>query len=245
MKKKKPVDMSFDITGSKKSTKPTKPIVRDTPLVPKKTTIKKRRVEPEVEPQIEKKPLKKKRRTDLVLVDGKDQVTFKGQKISKIDQKEMLSIIGDDAEEMQQLFEGDNTEQATKMLNRRLIQMLIDLIPQLETGIRKSNGRYGVHSLNGTIQTIRELVIDMQSAQDRGALGHSIVENIIKPVFYEIATIVVEEASMVLSEVKDVLPPEGYAQLRRAQIDSRNRLASSINTKYLTVKDEIIGFLQR
>lgn len=167
------------------------------------------------------------------------------KRISKLDQKELNSIIGDDAEEMQNLFEEDNTDQAVRLLNRRLIQTCIDLIPQLETGIRSSNGRYGVHSLNGTIQTIRELVIDLQSMQDRGAIGESIVEKIIRPTILDVATKLVEEQATVLSEIKDLVSSEVYTKFRQAQLDSRNRLASMINSKYEFMRTETVNFLQR
>jgi len=167
------------------------------------------------------------------------------KKLSKIDKKEIVSIIGDDAEKLQNLFEDDNVARATQMLNRRLVQMLIDLIPQMETGIRRSKGRYGAHSLNGTIQTIRELVTDLNNAQDRGAIGQSIVENIIRPAFLDIATKIVEEYATVSAEVKDLLSDETYSALRRAQIDSRNRLADMVNSRYTEIRNETISFLQR
>jgi len=167
------------------------------------------------------------------------------RRISKLNQKELVSIIGDDAEEMQSLFENGSTDQAIQLLNRRLIQTCIDLIPQLETGIRNSNGRYGVHSLNGTIQTIRELVIDLQSMQDRGAIGQSIVQQIIQPTILEIATKVVEEQATVLSEVKDLVPTEVYGRFRQAQIDSRNRLGALMNSKFEQMRDQTIQFLSR
>lgn len=181
-------------------------------------------------------------------VPGRDLVvpgTSMVKRMSKLDKKELVSIMGDDAEEMQQLFEDDNTDQAIRLLNRRLIQTCIDLIPQLETGIRNSKGRYGVHSLNGTIQTIRELVIDLQQMQDRGAIGESIVEKIIRPAFLEIATKIVEESATVLSEIKDTVEAGTYSTVRQAQIDSRNRLASVMNSKYEFMREETVRFLQR
>jgi hypothetical protein len=192
--------------------------------------------------ELKKKKIKPKQKDamDLVPVDG-PQI----RRISKLNKKELVSIIGDDAEEMQALFEVGATDQAVQLLNRRLIQTCIDLIPQLETGIRSSNGRYGVHSLNGTIQTIRELMIDLQSMQDRGAIGQSIVAQVLQPIFLELATKVVEEQATVSSEVKDLLPQDVYMKLRQAQIDSRNRLGTFMNSKFEQMRDQTIQFLQR
>lgn len=198
--------------------------------------------------ELKKKTKPKKPGTDLVIPASMPMpaLAAPGQKkISKLNKKDLVSIMGDDAEEMQALFEEDNTDQAVRLLNRRLIQTCIDLIPQLETGIRSSNGRYGVHSLNGTIQTIRELVIDLQSMQDRGAIGESIVEKIIRPTILEMATKIVEESATVLSEVKDLIPSEVYSRFRQAQLDSKTRLAGLMDEKYRYMREETVKFLQR
>jgi hypothetical protein len=186
--------------------------------------------------KLEKKP---KRSTDIVTYEPATP------QISKLNKGNLVSIIADDAEQMQRMFEDENTDQAIRMLNRRLIQTCIDLIPQLENSMRESNGRYGAHALNGTIQTIRELVIDLQRMQDRGAIGEAIIERIIRPSILELATKIVEESATVLSEVKDSMPEDGYNKLRQAQIDSRNRLASMMNQKYEFIREETIQFLQR
>jgi hypothetical protein len=190
---------------------------------------------------------KKKKSTSLVPHQhpSTELITSGKKRISKLVKKDMVSIIGDDAEEMQNLFEEGSTDQATQMLNRRLIQMCIDIIPSLETGVRNSNGRYSVHALNNTIQTIRELMIDLQSAQDRGAIGMSIVDQIIRPTVLDIATKIVEEQATVLSEVKDLIPSEVYARFRQAQIDSRNRLGQMMGQKFEEIKERTVQFLQR
>lgn len=166
------------------------------------------------------------------------------KRISKLTGK-IQSIIGEDAENIQQALEAGNVDNALAMLNRRLIQTVVDLIPQLETGIRESKGRYGVHSFNGLIQTCRELVIDLQSSQDRGAIGQAIVERILQPAFLDMATHIVEEQATVLSEMKPDLDADDYAKLRHAQIESRNRVAAFMQAKFSDVKEETISYLQK
>jgi hypothetical protein len=203
------------------------------------------------EAEIVEAVVKKKKKKSMAIATiphshpSTDLVTSGKKRISKLVKKDMVSIIGDDAEEMQNLFEEGSTDQATQMLNRRLIQMCIDIIPSLETGVRNSNGRYSVHALNNTIQTIRELMIDLQSAQDRGAIGMSIVDQIIRPTVLEIATKIVEEQATVLAEVKDLIPEQVYGQFRQAQIDSRNRLGQMMGQKFDEIKDRTVQFLQR
>jgi hypothetical protein len=205
----------------------------DRPVPKKKKVVVKSREEAPV------KKVKSRPSMDLVPLSTRGP-----KRISKLDRKGLVSIIADDADKMQELFEEEDTEAAIRLLNRRLIQTCIDLIPQLENSMRESNGRYGAHALNGTIQTIRELMVDLQRMQDRGAIGEAIVERIIRPALLEMATKVVEEAATVLSEVKDLMPHETYSKFRQAQIQSRDRLASVMTERYNFMRDETVKFLQ-
>lgn len=256
-KNKEPDHMSFTIDVSSKPTK--KKVVSKQPkegrrqqmedpeavdaaqdaLRRKRAKAKKKRLE-EAKENIRKNAEKRSKDLLPALVEEPKQ-----RKLSKFDKTAVTSIIGDDAETIQQLLEQEDTERATDLLNRRLIQTLIDLLPQLETGIRQSNGRYGVHSLNGTIQTIRELVIDLQARQDRGAVGMQIVESIIRPAFLDIATQIVTEYATVLSDMKDLVPEGVYARVRQSQMDSRGRVANVINSKYEEIKSQTVQALQR
>ena len=167
-------------------------------------------------------------------------------RISKIDKRKVKSIVGDDAERMLTLLEDDTSlDQAVRLIKRRLLQTMIDMVPQLETSMRNSDGRYGAHALNGSIQTIRELIIDIESAQDRGAIGETIVERVVRPAILEVATSIMEESATVLSEIKDLIGSDIYMEVRKAQIASRNRLAAVINGKYETMRTEIVNYLQR
>lgn len=187
-------------------------------------------------------PRRKKSDTELVIVEPK--------KKKPADQPTNLAnlrtIFGEDADEMVALLEdGTNDDSAISKLNKRLIQSSINLIAQVEKGVHDSNGRYGVHSYNGLVQTIRELVIDLQSTKDRGALGVAITENILRPVFLDMAMQVMTEYARVAHDTKDLVDPEVYQQFKISQLESRDRLGTFLQDQYAKMRDETIKFLQR
>jgi hypothetical protein len=203
-------------------------------------------------------PIKKKRpvmdlddepvSTALVPVTKKKKAVDKAQPKPAIPENNLANlrtIFGEDAEEMVELMESEDNDSAISKLNKRLIQSSINLIAQVEKGIHDSNGRYGVHSYNGLVQTIRELVIDMQSTKDRGALGVTITENILRPAFLDMAMELMQEYAKVAHEVKDTADDETYKAFRRAQLESRDRFAAFMQESYGKIKDEMIKFLQR
>lgn len=167
-------------------------------------------------------------------------------KISRVDQSKINSIVGDDSDKMLTMLEDEtNMENAVKLVKLRLLQTSVDLIPQLETQMRGSDGRYGGHAFNSTIQTIRELIIDLESAADRGAIGSSIVDRVIQPAMREIATTIVEEMAKVLGDVKNLIPEDVYGKVHSLHIESRNRVAKTLNDQYDDIKSGIVAALQR
>lgn len=189
---------------------------------------------------------KKKASTDLVVVEP-ERKTKKAAADTPTNFAHLRTVFGDDAEEMIELLESGGDDDSTiSKLNKRLIQSCINAIAQVEKGIQESNGRYGVHSYNGLVQTIRELVIDLQSTKDRGALGVAITENIIRPAFLDMAMQVMTEYAKVAHDTKDIVgDDEQYQQFRKAQLDSRERIAAFLQEQYGKIRDDTIKFLQR
>ena len=221
--KKKPVvesDMSFDLS--------------DPPPAKKKKST-----------EVVVAPVKKKKATPLLDLDAEIN-SVKSKRISKLKVSDnLVSILGDDAESLQQLLETGDSDSALTLLNKRLIQTSVDLIAEVESGIRESKGRYGVHSFNGLVQSIRELMLDLQATKDRGAMGLTLVENVLRPAFLDMAMSVMQEYATVANGIKDQLDPKTYDEFRRQQLDSRDRIGAMLQSQYMKIKDESIQFLQR
>ena len=223
-KKKREVDMDFDLT---------------TP-----TPVKKKNVTPVLDDD-EDDPFAPKKKKSTALTVSKVAPKDKGVKAAKPSLATMQSIFKEDAQELVGLMEDGDEDSTLSRLNKRLIQSSINLIAQVEKGIHDSNGRYGVHGYTGLVQTIRELVIDLQNTKDRGAMGVTIAENIMRPAFLDMATSVMTEYASVANDLKDLVDPIVYAEFRKSQIDSRNRLAALMQEQYMKMRDETINFLQR
>jgi hypothetical protein len=189
--------------------------------------------------------LKKKASTELVIVEP-ERKKKKAATDPTPNLANLRTIFGEDAEEMIEMLESGNDDDSTvSKLNKRLIQSAINLIAKVENGIHESNGRYGVHSYVGLVQTIRELVIDLQSTKDRGALGVTITENILRPAFLDIGMRLMEEYAKVAHDAKDVVDDEQYKQFRKSQLESRERIAAFLQDQYAKMRDDTIKFLQR
>jgi hypothetical protein len=217
--------------------------------VEERAPLKKRKVEGQIptrkpkivqidEPRV--KLPKRVTKKSLALIEPK-----RLSKIGKEDKKDMRSILGDAAEDIQQMLERNNNDSAISLMQKRMLQTVVDLIPYAEHNVRESKGARGVYQINSLITSLRELMIDMQSTRDKGAIGDAMVEKVIRPSFLDIGMNVVLEDERVLKELREVLPLEDYRKVKAIHQDSLARTAKFIQDKYGEAKQQAISFLQQ
>lgn len=241
----------FDVTPRKKKKK--KVVAEPEVKVKKKKKVsmlessplkkKKKRKVPieEVEEPVKKKKKKRPESTALVVADKKQL-----RKISKLMTGKYESILGDSSEQIQQLLENDEADSATALIQKRLLQSLVDLLPMAEHNVRKTEGAKGVYQINSLISSIREVMADLQALRDRGLLGQSMVERIVQPFLLDLGVEVVQEYSAIVQDCSHLIDPAKQQEFREIMTKSRTRLGTFINNRFSqNLRPEIIAFLQR
>ena len=200
------------------------------------------------EPQEKKR--RKKRRTKEQKIRQEQYVVALAKepakkRISKTNSKKLHSIVGDSAEQIQQMLEANDGDSARSLIHKKMMQSLIDLLPYAENNIRKSKGAKGVYQLNTMISSIRELLIDAQAMEDRGRLGELMIERLIAPAMLEIGTAIVQRLDMIKSDAKDRMDDSAYKKFVSDVNNHRNGLADIINSKFYELQDQIKQHMQR
>lgn len=229
-------DMEFTISADKKKSKA-------------------RPIEPEVTKKKKKKPVVKVEDddSDAVLEEVQQSTALvpvseapKRRTVSKLRMEGMRSILGDSAEDIQQLLEVGDSDNATALMLKRMLQALIDLVPYAEHNVRKSKGQRGVYQINSLISSIRELMVDLQSAQDRGAIGEALNEKILRPAFLDVAMMLVKETALLSSDVKELLSVEDYNnKFRPLVLEQRTRIGQYVQKRYEEAATATRQFMQR
>ncbi|QBQ74628.1 acyl-CoA oxidase [Burkholderia phage BcepSauron] len=168
-----------------------------------------------------------------------------GNRISRLKSSGLNSILGDDAEKLQQLLEDGDADSAANALQKRMLQTCIDLIAEVENGVRESKGRYGVHSFNNLIMSIRELMTDMQQTKDRGAIGLTISETVLRPLLLDIAMMIMNETAAITAAVKPLVSLDDFKEFRKEIDEVRARTGAFMQSSYAGARDRIIEFMQR
>lgn len=174
----------------------------------------------------------------------KTVVESNSRRISKLKSKGMRSIIGDSVDQIQHLLEVGSNESALSLIQKRLLQSVIDVLPFAENSIRNTEGQRGVYQFNSLITSMRELMIDMQSTRDKGAIGAELIERVLRPAFMDLAMTLVQEEARFANAIGDKLSTENYRIARELNKELISRVAEAIKEKYGEAKAQAISFLQ-
>ena len=167
------------------------------------------------------------------------------KKISKLNFENMQSIVGDSAEAVQQLLAKGDNDTAVSLIYKSMLSAMVDLIPIVETSIRESNGTRGIYQLSALVSGVRELLVDIQSAQDRGLLGEALVDKIIRPEVLDFGMMIASEYSIMGDDFRQFLSPDDYKKVAADLKLSRTRVAANLMKSYKSIEKSTVDFLQR
>jgi len=160
--------------------------------------------------------------------------------ISKTNLSKLESLFGDRTEQILDMLENNQRDGAITLLYRQLLSMTVDVIPLAENLVRSSNGAKGVYQINALVSQARELLADIQSTQDRGALGRNMVERHVRPAFLDVAMQIVNSNHLLLTSLLPIVPDQRKEKVREMFQSNQKQLAMYIQSQYESIRDELM-----
>ena len=150
----------------------------------------------------------------------------------------LTTLFGQRADIILQLLESDSdTDGALTLLQRTLLQTMVDVLPVVERAVRTSRGQRGVYQLNQCISQIREITTDIQSLRDRGQLGAAVVERVLRPAYLDLAVQISLAVTTIDNDAKSYMDSEAHLRFRNeVLVDIKRTLATYVQSQYETVK---------
>lgn len=168
-----------------------------------------------------------------------------GTKISKLDTSQVQSILAQDVDNIQHMLEINDSDSAISLIYKRLIQSIVDLLPVAEHNVRVTKAVRGIYQYNTLIESLRSLIIEMQATLDRGAMGEAVIDRILRPIFFDVATQIVLEWKKLELACKGNMPEENFTEFKEELKNSRDSLAHLMERKFDEAKKQTREFLQR
>jgi len=176
-----------------------------------------------------------KKNLPVLYEEGKKPNKFKDK-----DKKILKTVFGERAKEIQYLVENNNKDGAVVLIFKQLLKMMVDLIPISERVVRQTKGYRGIYQINQMVSQMRELMADMQAAQDRGLLGQTLIAKYVRPAFLDIAKMMVEGNHSIRMEIREYIPREERKRVIEMFEKTQEELAKYINAQYRQISENLI-----
>lgn len=196
--------------------------------VPKSDAVKQKR---NGEPDLEVKTKKKKTSTELALLD--DSIAL----------KVLNSRFGEQSKTIVDLINMGNSDGASSLIVKALLQSLVEVLPMAEHNIRTTGATKGIYGFNTLVTSMRELLGDLQSLKDRANLGQSIVDKTVRPSYMDIAVQVVTAFTLLQDSAKSRMTGEDYREFRRDLERTKKGLSDYLMAQYNSVSEQVVKSL--
>lgn len=184
---------------------------------------------------------KKKKSTELTVSDVKLHKP-NGQ---IVEDQEFHDILQSSANDIYRLLEVNDTDNAVQLLYKRVIQSSYHMLSKIEQSMNEGSGTRGAYPFNAVASTLRDYLVDLQSSMDKSRLAGSIIDNILRPMFMEMASQLVIEMGNITKEAKVTMTEEQFKDFNRQVIRvSQERIIECMQRSYRTAVDDAKKALQ-
>ena len=164
--------------------------------------------------------------------------------VKKSSLRRLNTMFGQRSDAIIDLLEFGDQDGALGLISKSILQTLVDILPVIERGIRRSKGTRGVYQLNQTISQMREMCSDIQAYKDKSMLGSTIVERHIRPSYLDIAVQITSAFAELEASSRMKMPREEFEIFREDGLNQMKRnLADYIKHQYEEVSEGIIKSL--
>ena len=177
----------------------------------------------------------KKKKTEITVADVKIH-RADGQPVSD---SEFHDILTSSANDIYRLLEVNDTDSAIQLLYKRVIQSSYQMLAKIEQTVNEGSGTRGAYPFNAVASTLRDYLVDLQSSMDKSKLAEAIIDNILRPMFMEMASQLVIEMGVIGKEAKMLMPESQFEDFNKNVMrTSQNRVIECMQRCYHTAIED-------
>lgn len=156
-----------------------------------------------------------------------------------------VSVIGRGQDQLHDMIEEGRWDEVQTVMYKRMAQSVSSLLPYLENEIRNTTGKKGAFNYNAMITTVRDLLGDIQQAQDRGRLGELLVDKLLRPAFMDVGMIFIKEHDLLQSRLRQSLSAEQMRVMQLWLDEAQVRFVDQIQDEFRKLHEKTKEFLER
>jgi hypothetical protein len=191
--------------------------------------------------QLEPKTRTKKKKDTSLVIDVVKEVNKKkkpGKELMVLDKKSVKALkskFGDHSDTIMNMLEMNNSDGGIALLQKRLLQSTIQLLPLAEEQMTETKAQKGVYQYATLVSQIRELITDIKSNEDRKYIAQKLAEQILRPAFMDLAQDVITKHHDFRRTVETCVKPAHQSEFNTELRKLATSLAESMSAQYKDV----------
>lgn len=180
--------------------------------------------------------------------ESKEEPKKKSKKIKKLEKKlkktnALASLFGKDSLKIQKLLEKNENDNAIILANRAMLQSVLDLIPLAEQDYRERRTDRSVYALNALLSQARELISDIQAANDKTIVIDRIIFDILQPQIINLANQLINSNYELKRRLKEHVAKGSTKEVTVILDDMSKSLGAYSNSLFNQLKERISAAL--
>lgn len=183
--------------------------------------------------KIKRKKQKSKEKFLPAVITKKDQQLLK-RSLLKVNS--VASMFGQDNLKIQELLDVKENDNAIEIAQRAMLKSLFDILPIAESQYREWKNERAAYAFGALIDKARELISDIQAANDRSIVTDRIIFDILQPTMMTLGQFLIDSNYQLKRDLVEYIEPSKLKEAHKAIDISSKGAATYIQAMFNDLK---------
>ncbi len=184
----------------------------------------------------------KKKQSNVIALEAairRERFTPSDNELNKKDKKALTTYFGVHADSILTMLDNNNQDGALTSLKKHMLKTTIRVLPYAEQVLLDSGTSKGTYQFTTLINTLRELIADIQADNDKQFIADSIINGVIKPAYIDIAENIVSSHHDFMLLNKDMIREKHLQAYSKKLRGLATTIAADLRSNYSNVRTQI------
>lgn len=151
----------------------------------------------------------------------------------------VVSMFGQDNLKIQELLDVKENDNAIALAQKAMLKSMFDILPIAESQYREWKNERAAYAFAALVDKARELIADIQAANDRSIVTDRIIYDILQPTMMTLGQFLIDSNYQMKRDLHEYFDPARQKEANKA-IDTTSRSSATyINAMFNDLKDRI------
>lgn len=151
----------------------------------------------------------------------------------------VVSMFGQDNLKIQELLDVKENDNAIALAQKAMLKSMFDILPIAETQYREWKNERAAYAFAALVDKARELIADIQAANDRSLVTDRIIYDILQPTMMTLGQFLIDTNYQMKRDLQEYIDPARLKEAHKSIDTTSKSSAQYINAMFNDLKDRV------